>query len=519
MLHGFLLHRRLYDLVRNVRRLIRFLIPCFGFAIACLVTLAAPCFIYEASNCSFTTDGLHIAIALFSLSGAAIGVISETIRLAVPNLRSSSGFTTMLMYGLVGGLAAYGYLYVSTGPIDEYSYFAFVLPIHVASFVQGAIRGALIRPSVTRSSRAPALTRYKVVWVFAGLIFIEILISLKLTHDFPEYSYVATSPPEFDPQRVPLRVAYVANPRLEHFSTSEIDLLLHHFKTQSKALLGVTIEIESVELINIKDLFAAIPPAVVEISRSQTFDVHSVASDDAETFIHSMARSFLNAPYPIRELAAFSADHLISAPTTIDAFAFAEAVFKTLRARLRNLHRIVAADGNPVIDDSDYNVWTSWVGVGYSGVPYDIILTNQLIASATYGNVEIHSAIRGALPVGTAAYSESGRYGGFAFFSLFPFKNNSAEMRNLRGGESYTKMAAAKYAGTYLVHEIGHLLYRYGHPFNQPACVMNPATLLRFREWYEAVVDSSCPIHGVGAMQQGTANFSKLQFETNDSEP
>ena len=492
-----------------VRFLIIFAIACLCFAIVCLGALAATCLIDKVSECSFTTEKLHLAIVLFASYGAVIGGVSEAIRLSVPNLRRTSVLALALIYGSVGGLAVYGYLYLGLGHDDGQFYLSVVAPFQIASLAQGAIRAALARIFI---SRPPTGSNRRTETVLAVLICAEILFFVRSGYDFPEFSYVEMPPPEFDPERVMLRVAHVINPRLERLSSVEIYLLLHYFKVQSKALLGVTVDFETVEEIDIENLFAAIPTDIAEIARHQTFDVEKATSYESEIFVALMHDAFEGSSNPIRELVEFGDGYLETKPERINSISFTEAVYETLVSRLKSLHRIVAKDGNPVIDKSDYNKWAVWVAAGYAHKPYDVVLTNQLIASATYGNVEIHSAIRGALPVGTAAYSSSGRYGGFVFSSTFPFTNNSSQILGMRGGESYSRMEAAKLAGTYLVHELGHLLYRYGHPFNETGCVMNPVTLLHFRDWYEGIVSRTCPVIDTGAMKKGAANFSRLEI-------
>ena len=64
----------------------------------------------------------------------------------------------------------------------------------------------------------------------------------------------------------------------------------------------------------------------------------------------------------------------------------------------------------------------------------------------------------------------------------------------LRGGETYSAKETAELSGAYLAHEIGHLLFQFGHPFGQKSCVMNPTSMLRFREWYQQVDNAACPI-------------------------
>ncbi|ADE11129.1 hypothetical protein [Sideroxydans lithotrophicus] len=171
--------------------------------------------------------------------------------------------------------------------------------------------------------------------------------------------------------------------------------------------------------------------------------------------------------------------------------------------RLQQWRAIKAADGASVLDASPYNEWVYWDTLGYGKLPYDLVITNQLIASAEYYGVDIHSAIRGGVTVGTTTYNRDSKYGSYVFMSTFPFLDNSGQTMLLRGGEQYSRADAAELAGAYLAHEIGHLLFQFGHPFGQKACVMNPASMLRFKEWFDQLNGADCPIGSRPEMTAG----------------
>jgi hypothetical protein len=172
-------------------------------------------------------------------------------------------------------------------------------------------------------------------------------------------------------------------------------------------------------------------------------------------------------------------------------------------ARLDDWRAIQAADGKPVLDDTPRNEWIYWDTLGYGTLPYDVIITNQVVASAEFTAVEIHTAIRGGLTTGTTTFSRSAPYGSFVFWSTFPFTDTSAFSHALRGGEDYTPAQAAELSGAYLAHEIGHLLFKFGHPFGAQACVMNPASMLHYRAWYEGLDAQRCRIDSLPEMRVG----------------
>jgi hypothetical protein len=83
-----------------------------------------------------------------------------------------------------------------------------------------------------------------------------------------------------------------------------------------------------------------------------------------------------------------------------------------------------------------------------------------------------------------------------------------AAIIQLRGGARYGDEEAAQLAGAYLAHEIGHVLLHLGHPFNQNACVMNPAQLLDFRTWRNNLDAARCPLGSSAEMVPGAAGLT-----------
>jgi hypothetical protein len=143
--------------------------------------------------------------------------------------------------------------------------------------------------------------------------------------------------------------------------------------------------------------------------------------------------------------------------------------------------------------------------LGYGKLDFDLVITNQLIASAEYLGCDIHTAIRGGLTVGTTAYSRNSKFGSFIFWSTLPFFSKSEVIMHLHEGEEYSELEAAELSGTYLAHEIGHMLFQFGHPFGQASCVMNPVRMLRFREWKEHIKASDCQFGSQPQMMPGVS--------------
>ena len=187
--------------------------------------------------------------------------------------------------------------------------------------------------------------------------------------------------------------------------------------------------------------------------------------------------------------------------------ALATGLAGTLLGRLDTWRSSTARDGEPLIDEKPYNEWVYWDSMGYRDLPFDIVITNQIIASAEYTAQTIHTALRGGLTVGSASYAKSSRYGTYVFFSTFPLAGTGPNLRELGDGDAYDGVEAARLAGAYLAHEIGHQLFHFGHPYGNPACVMHPVSLLKFREWYERLNPTKCRVGSEPAMTPGAINI------------
>ena len=75
------------------------------------------------------------------------------------------------------------------------------------------------------------------------------------------------------------------------------------------------------------------------------------------------------------------------------------------------------------------------------------MLTNQLVASAEYYGMDVHSALRGGISVGTTSNSRNSSLRTYAFLSTFPFSNDYPPIIQLRGGTKYSENEAARLAG------------------------------------------------------------------------
>ncbi len=326
---------------------------------------------------------------------------------------------------------------------------------------------------------------------------------------FPLFLCAAWKPLPFKPlksKEVTLTVAHITNPRFPVMDEKQIEIYLDETQRIVKEHFGIRITFERTRSMSVTELFETIPLKIQKEANESVYDFKHDKGDKkrlAENLYEAL--KVYEDDLPAEEMFAYALPHLTLLPKENTLQALAQSLIDTEIDRLKRWLKIKAKDGNSVIDANPYNEWSYWDALGHTQRSFDIILTNQLIASAEYYGQDIHSALRGGIVAGTTSYKKNSPYDAFIFATSFLFINNDPLITELRGGKTYTPEEAARYAGAYLAHEIGHMLFRFAHPFGKPGCVMSPAKLLLFHEWYGSVDAKLCPIGCCKSMQPGSA--------------
>jgi hypothetical protein len=280
-----------------------------------------------------------------------------------------------------------------------------------------------------------------------------------------------------------------------------LQTLLAATRQTVKESFGAEVEFTEVSEIDIGKLFAQAPAAVIRARQSSIYDFKH-GGGDKRKLGEGINTTLTQRGTTLADGLKFAAPYLPDSHPK-DLMDFSNSLAQVLLDRLDGWRKVNLADGLPLLDDAPYNEWIYWDTLGYGKLPYDLIITNQLIASAEYIDVDIHSAIRGGVTLGTTTYSRNNPFGAFVFWSTFPFTDNSEVTLSQRGGERYSASEAAQLSGAGLAHEIGHLLFRFGHPFGQTSCVMNPVSMLQFRAWLQHLDAKQCQIGSRAEMTAG----------------
>lgn len=312
--------------------------------------------------------------------------------------------------------------------------------------------------------------------------------------------------PTLSGRPVTLRVVYAVNPRLPQFTREQLDRLLDTASSTAEAHFGVRVGFELTGTMPIDALFDAMPPAAWRKFRAQIHDPGEGAS--AYKRLHRATYEALRSQGVSAEVARSYLAPDGDPPTSdADLRSLTTALLARQLAAMARWRTVRAADGRPVVTETPYHQWLAWSALGYRELPYDVVLTNQLVSSAEYVGAELHAMVRGGVAIGTTFYSSVSAYDAYVMFSTFMFSDALPEVVALRGDGVYAESEAATLAGAYLAHELGHLLLRLGHPYGNAACVMRPAVAFRFRAWFASLDPGRCRVGGEPQMRPGAVRL------------
>ncbi len=304
---------------------------------------------------------------------------------------------------------------------------------------------------------------------------------------------------------IELRVAHVTNPRLPRMNEGQLQVLLNAARETFRHHFGLELRFSSITEIDIEALFRLIPSERESEAAEQIYDFKNGNGDPA-----TLSRAFGQAlkeegnallpmlayvrPY-MRELREESYEEL------------GRALVEVQLERIRHWQTIPALDKNPVIDGSPYNEYSIWNLLGYGELPYELVITNQILASVEAVDPSVHTSIRGGYNNGITTYSRLSRFGSYSVWSTFAFTTDDPWVREMRDGETFTPAEAARLAGVGAAHELGHQIFHFGHPYENPACVMNPVPMFAYRAWAEKLSPEDCRVGSSQQMKPGAFKF------------
>lgn len=309
---------------------------------------------------------------------------------------------------------------------------------------------------------------------------------------------------------VALRVLVVSNPDLPGISDAQVSAILAIAAEAFHATFGRRLAFAKPQRQAIAALFRGLPADVVRKARKDVYDFKRGRGDPAR-LVKDMEKELAASGSSAEQLIAYAAPHLMVAPETPDLRGLAQALVRTHLGRLERLRLERLPGGKPLIPAEPWNEYAFWDRLHATPLSHDVVITNQLLASAEYSGASMHSALRGGVSNGVTTECAYCRYGAFSMVSTYPFWGTDATTVELRGGIVLSEEESIRAAATMLVHELGHLLLHYGHPYGLKACVMNPVELLRFREWVAGLDPKGCPRKAHATLEPGFIKFADLR--------
>lgn len=304
---------------------------------------------------------------------------------------------------------------------------------------------------------------------------------------------------------VELRVVHVVNPRLPRMNDGQILILLNAVKETCRQHFGVELTFAPLQEISVAGFFALIPEKRRQQALLHAYDFKNGTGDPqqlAADFGRKLREEGESLPAMLRYAKPYLGDLPKPSYETLGA-----ALAKLQLERIKRWQTVPALDNGPAIDNSPYNEYTMWDVAGYGDLPFELVITNQIIASVENIDPSVHTAIRGGYNNGLTTYSRSSRFRTYSVWSTFAFTTDYPWVKEMRNGETLNAAEAARLAGIGAAHELGHQLFHFLHPYDNSACVMNPVPMFSYRAWADGLSPRDCPIGSSPPMQPGAFKF------------
>jgi hypothetical protein len=336
-----------------------------------------------------------------------------------------------------------------------------------------------------------------------------VLLSIANAHAQNSNEIAQLPLPKLGSQPLELRVVHVINPRLPRMSDAQINQMLETMAQATSEHFGISVRFTKPVEMPIAQAFAGIPTKFMALAKRDQYNFQSFfawKSGLAKAFGRGLAKQ----GEPLEDMALFAQKQGIKLNAT-NFEAFGEDVAKLQLDRIAQWTQQKASDGKSVMDDHPFHQYTVWNMLGYGEMPFELVITNQIIASVEYVQPSIHSAIRGGYTNGITSFNRLARWGTHSVWSTFAFTQNDADWISRREGEAYSPEEAARLAGLAATHELGHQLLHVIHPFGQKGCIMDPVPMFAYRAWADKLSPKDCPVSSSKAMTPGSYRFRYIR--------
>lgn len=314
-----------------------------------------------------------------------------------------------------------------------------------------------------------------------------------------------------------LSVAVVSNPALPPIPQSRLNRILVEASREAEATFGTKITFTDPVRMDIGEFFKRFDAEFEQRASKELIYDFKRGTGDQQRLAKALEKTFRNSGSSFEALYRFSQPYLLAKPRPRDLAGLASAVAWTHISRLRRLREVVAQDGQRAIREEPYNEYVYWAVAGHYPLGFEVVITNQLLASAEYLNPDLHSSIRGGITNGVTSACPDCRYGAYSLLSTYAVWSKDSVTNEMRDGQHLEESEAIRAAALVLVHELGHQLFHYGHPFGQSRCVMSPTQLLRFREWIRDIEPGGCQFGSQPTLVPGFNKFHDFRKQARKS--
>ena len=160
-------------------------------------------------------------------------------------------------------------------------------------------------------------------------------------------------------------------------------------------------------------------------------------------------------------------ENAIPGATTMEIEKLAQAIAENWVQGLRRWHALTAAaDGEPAINDLHHQL-ALWDFLGYGELPFEIVITNQLVASAQLYQIDPRATILGGMVTGHTGFSRASPFGAKSMVSTFPMINDLGGLAIFAPDLDFDRSNATRYAAMILAREIGYMLLHVGITWTQ----------------------------------------------------
>lgn len=316
---------------------------------------------------------------------------------------------------------------------------------------------------------------------------------------------------------VTLSVAVVSNPDLPPISEVRVEKILEEAAREASATFGTRVMFKSPSRLDIGQFFRRFDTQFADSASKDWIYDFKRGKGDIQRLATALEATFRKSGSKLEDLQRFAEPYLLVSGKSRDFHELAEAVATTHITRLERLRAYRTASGQSLVTEDPYNEYVYWDAAGHGALGYDVVITNQLLASAEYKFPDLHSSLRGGITNGLTSECADCSYGLYSLLSTFAMWSDDPVTHRLRGGRALTEQDAVRAAALVLVHELGHLLFHYGHPFAQTRCVMSPTPSLRFQERLREIDPKGCTFGAHPTLKPGFYKFRDLRNQVGPS--